>query len=69
MRMLNLVSKRTGVISMTVANNDLFIEIASVRFIVIRSKPSHNPSCGRHERLIQRPRFELKKKITEASPV
>ena len=58
--MPNLVSERTGVISMTVANKDFFIEIVSVRFIVIRSKPSHKSSCGRHGRLIQRPLFELK---------
>ena len=45
---------------MTVANKDFFIEIVSVRLIVIRPKPSHKSSCGRHERLIQRPLFELK---------
>lgn len=45
--------------SMTVEDNDFFIEIVSVRSIVIRSKPSHNWSCGRDERLIRRRIFEL----------
>lgn len=46
---------------MTSKNNDFFIGTVSVRSIVIRSKPSHNWSCGRDEWLIRRRVFELKK--------
>lgn len=45
---------------MTAEDNDFFIEIESVRSILIRSKPSHQSSCGRDEWLIRRYVFGLK---------